>query len=188
MKFNINDYETVEERIKRFYAEYPDGRLSTEWESSYTVTGEQGQRNIWVVKAYAYLTAGDQANKLAKATGYAFEIDGTGGANQTSALENAETSAIGRALANMALSGNKRASREEMMKVERNSRDWLAEASKLTDIESLRLLWAEANAAKVSDDILAKIKELASDKSDNDSQPSGSQRSVPTGNAKKPAK
>lgn len=187
MKFNINDYETVEERIKRFYAEYPDGRLSTEWESSYTVTGEQGQRNIWVVKAYAYLTAGDQANKLAKATGYAFEIDGTGGANQTSALENAETSAIGRALANMALSGNKRASREEMMKVERNSRDWLAEASKMTDIESLRLLWAEANAAKVSEDILSQIKELASAKQDTGSQRSGAKRSVSSGSTKKSA-
>lgn len=187
MKFNINDYETVEERIKRFYAEYPDGRISTEWESSYTVTGEQGQRNIWVVKAYAYLTAGDQANKLHKATGYAFEIDGTGGANQTSALENAETSAIGRALANMALSGNKRASREEMMKVERNSRDWLAEASKMTDIESLRLLWAEANAARVSEDILSQIKELASAKQDTGSQRSGAKGSVSSRSTKKSA-
>lgn len=178
MKFNISDYETVEERIKRFYQEYPDGRLITEWETNYTVTGEQGQRNIWVVKAYAYLTAGDQANKLSKATGYAFEIDGTGGANQTSALENAETSAIGRALANMGLSGNKRASREEMMKVQRNSRDWLAEASKMTDIESLRLLWAEANAAKVSEDILSQIKELASAKQDTGSQRSGAKGSV----------
>lgn len=187
MKFNINDYETVEERIKRFYAKYPDGRLSTEWESSYTVTGEQGQRNIWVVKAYAYLTAGDQANKLHKATGYAFEIDGTKGANQTSALENAETSAIGRALANMALSGNKRASREEMMKVERNSRDWLAEASKMTDIESLRLLWAEANAARVSEDILSQIKELASAKQDTGSQRSGAKGSVSSRSTKKSA-
>ena len=188
MKFNINDYETVEERIKRFYEEYPDGRIITEWESSYTVTGEQGQRNIWVLKAFAYLTAGDQANKLPKATGYAFEIDGTGGANQTSALENAETSAIGRALANMGLSGNKRASREEMIKVQRNSRDWLAEAAKITDIEGLRLLWAEANAARVSEDILSKIKELANDKSSPSSELGGSQGSVPASNGKKTAK
>lgn len=158
-KFNLEDYETVEERIKRFYAEYPDGRLITEWESSYTVTGEQGQRNIWVVKAYAYLTAGDQANKLPKASGYAFEIDGTGGANQTSALENAETSAIGRALANMALSGNKRASREEMEKVVRSeSRDWVAEASKLADVEKLRLLYAQAKASGAPVDVLEKVK------------------------------
>ena len=161
-RFNLEDYETVEERIKRFYAEYPDGRLSTEWESSYTVTGEQGQRNIWVVKAYAYLTAGDQANKLHKATGYAFEIDGTGGANQTSALENAETSAIGRALANMALSGNKRASREEIQKVVRSdSRDFLAEAGKLTDIEKLRNLYAQAKAAGAPSEVLEQVKARA---------------------------
>lgn len=186
MRFNINDYETVEERIKRFYAAHEDGRITTEWESSYQVDG--ASPNIWVMKAYVYLTAGDQANKLPKATGYAFEKDGTGGANQTSALENAETSAIGRALANMALSGNKRASREEMMKVERESRDWLAEAGKMTDIDSLRLLWAEANAAKVSEDILGKIKELASAKPDTGSQRAGSEGSVPSGNGKKTAK
>jgi hypothetical protein len=167
-RFNLEDYETVEERIKRFYAEYPDGRLITEWESSYTVTGEEAQRNIWVVKAYAYLTAGDQANKLPKASGYAFEIDGTGGANQTSALENAETSAIGRALANMALSGNKRASREEMKKVVRSeSRDWVAEASKLSDVGELRLFYAKAKSAGASIDVLEKVKARAETLSSN---------------------
>jgi hypothetical protein len=186
MKFNINDYETVEERIKRFYEAWPDGRLVTDWESSYAVDG--ASPNIWVVKAYAYLTAGDQANKLPKSTGLAFEKDGTGGANNTSALENAETSAIGRCLANMALSGNKRASREEMMKVQRESRDWLGEASKMTDIESLRLLWAEANAAKVADDILSQIKELASAKSSASGESSGSQGSVHSGTPKKASK
>ena len=29
-RFNLNDYETVEDRIKRFYAEHPDGRILTE--------------------------------------------------------------------------------------------------------------------------------------------------------------
>lgn len=186
MRFNIDDYETVEERIKRFYAANPDGRIETNWESSYAVDG--ASPNIWVIKAFVYLTAGDQANKLPKATGYAFEKDGTGGANNTSALENAETSAIGRALANMNLSGNKRASREEMLKVQRESRDWLAEASKMTDIESLRLIWAEAHAAKVSDDILSQIKELASAKSSASSEPSGSQGSLSSGTQKQSAK
>jgi len=54
-----------------------------------------------------------------KATGFAFEVDGQGMANKTSALENCETSAIGRALANAGFSGNKRTSREEMEKVAR---------------------------------------------------------------------
>ena len=46
-----------------------------------------------------------------------FEIDGTGMANKTSALENAETSAVGRALAQAGYSGSRRTTREEMAKV-----------------------------------------------------------------------
>ena len=114
-RFNLDDYETVEQRIFRFYENHPDGRIITE-----NVTTEHDRlQNMWIVKAYVYLSTGDQANDLPKATGYAFEIDGQGMANQTSALENCETSAIGRALANMNMSGNKRTSREEMEKVAR---------------------------------------------------------------------
>lgn len=51
------------------------------------------------------------------ATGWAREVDGEGLVNATSALENCETSAIGRALANAGYSTSKqRASREEMAK------------------------------------------------------------------------
>ena len=162
MKFNLNDYETVESRIKRFYSMAPDGRIITEWENSYgglTID----KPNIWVVKAKVYLSAGDHANDLPKATGYAFEKDGSGGANNTSALENAETSAIGRALANMDLSGNKRASREEMDKVNRASapeRNWLQEADKITDVAGMRWLHAQAKTEGASAEILERIIEL----------------------------
>ena len=156
MRFNLDDYETVESRIKRFYEANPDGRIETVWESSYAVDG--ASPNIWVIKAFVYLTAGDQANKLPKATGHAFEKDGTGGANNTSALENAETSAIGRALANMNLSGNKRASREEMQKVVKFDRDFVGEADRITDVESLRMLYAQAKAAGATSEVLEKVK------------------------------
>lgn len=181
MKFNPNDYAMVEERLAELHAKYEDARIET-------ICHIPGTDGKWLFEARVYLTAGDQANGLFKATGFASEREEGAQANWSAEL--GETSSIGRCLANLGMTGNKkkRASYEEMLKVERHTRDWLAEASKLTDIESLRLLWAEANAAKVSDGILAKIKELASDKSHNDSQPSGSQRSVPTGNAKKPAK
>lgn len=163
MKFDLSKYATVAERLAQFHKDYPDGRITTQWESSYTVTGENGQRNIWVIKAFVYLTAGDQANNLPKATGHAFEIDGTGGANQTSALENAESSAIGRCLMVMGYSMNKEpnalASREEMEKVQRgNARDFVGEASRLNDVESLRLLYGQAKAAGASQDVLEKVK------------------------------
>lgn len=114
-QFNLEDYETVEVRIRRFYENHPDGRIITE-----NVTTQSDRAGgMWIVKAYIYLSTGDQANNLPKSTGYAFEVDGQGMANKTSALENCETSAIGRALANMDMSGNKRTSREEMEKVAR---------------------------------------------------------------------
>ena len=54
-------------------------------------------------------------------TGYASEVVTERGVNATSALENCETSCIGRALANAGFQAKigKRASREEMAKVER---------------------------------------------------------------------
>ena len=113
--FNLADYETVEERIKRFYKDHPDGRIITE----NLTTLQDRQVSTWVVKAAVYLTVDEQAIATPKATGLAFEIDSAKGPQATSALEVCETSAIGRALANAGYSGNKRASREEMAKVQR---------------------------------------------------------------------
>lgn len=164
-RFNLDDYETVESRIKKFYEQNPDGRIITEWIAEYDPIAES--KRTWVMKAYVYLTVGDQANKLPKSTGYAVEVDGTGGANNGSALENAETSAIGRALANMNLSGNKRASREEMMKVQRIEQ--AATSKKFDDTaiakvktrEEARDLWVEANRLGAGKEVLARIEELA---------------------------
>lgn len=158
--FNPNDYETVEERLRRFWGDpaNADARIVT---LNHTQPSDRAV-STWVVEARIYLTAGDQSLDLPKATGWAFEIDGVGMANKTSALENAETSAIGRALGNMNYSGNKRASREEMQKVARgvtpSKRDFLKESQALSDIDALRLLWAEAKAAGTPSAILDEIK------------------------------
>jgi hypothetical protein len=162
-RFNLDDYETVESRIKRFYEAYPDGRIITEWANEYA---DQSEKARWVVKATIYLSAGDQANKLAKATGYASEVEGTGGANNVDALANGETSAIGRSLANLGMSGNKRASREEMQKVQsvadHATLDWMAKLEELNTKTELKALYAEAlrNQApkQVLDEITAKGK------------------------------
>jgi hypothetical protein len=105
--FNLADYETVEVRLEKFIKDYPDFRIATELEVV--------ERDRYIVKAYLFKTTSDS---LSWATGYAEEKITDRGVNSTSALENCETSAIGRALANAGYAAKgKRPSREEMSKV-----------------------------------------------------------------------
>jgi hypothetical protein len=159
-RFNLADYETVEERIKRFYGDWPDGRILTENE---TIPAYRDEK-IWVVRALVFLSGEDVERGCPKASGLAYEVDSATGPQAASALEVCETSAIGRALANAGYSGNKRASREEMEKVQRHEaktkqRDWLLEAQDLLDAHQVRVLWAEASKAGAPQDILDGIAE-----------------------------
>jgi hypothetical protein len=105
--FNLADYEPVEVRLEKFIKDYPAFRISTELEVV--------EATRYIVKAYLFKNAEDG---VAWATGYAEETVTSRGVNQTSALENCETSAIGRALANAGYAPKgKRPSREEMSKV-----------------------------------------------------------------------
>jgi len=105
--FNLADYETVEVRLEKFIKDYPDFRIATELEVC--------DKDRYVVKAYLYKVATDL---VAWTTGLAEEKVTDRGVNSTSALENCETSAIGRALANAGYAAKgKRPSREEMKKV-----------------------------------------------------------------------
>lgn len=111
-KFNLEQYETVKERKKRFYEKFPDGRIIAE-----LIKGDENQAQF---KATIFKDVDDQKESLPLSTGYAQEFKGQGGfANRTSWLENCEESAIGRALDNAGFSGNNKCSREEMEKVER---------------------------------------------------------------------
>lgn len=154
-KFNPQDYSTVDERLRLFWSENPNGRISTD---PTHIEGEIGATR-WVVRAEVYR---DATQPAPTATGYAFEVDGTGMANQSSALENCETSAIGRALANAGYSGDKRANRQEMMKAfVVQARAEIAQASSK---EQLQDLWRQASAAGALDalkgEIEAKVAEL----------------------------
>jgi hypothetical protein len=164
-QFNLNDYETVEERHARAIAEYPDIRCVI---VNHT-TPQDRAVGTWVVEARVYLNAEDQERELPKATEWAFEVDGVGMANKTSALENACTSALGRSL-RWALGGSKGPTKQEMEKVARGqtpklpSRDWLAEAGELAkakDLDKLRLLYSEAKTAKASQEVLDWVKMTA---------------------------
>jgi hypothetical protein len=102
--FNIEDYEPVEARLNRFWELHKDdGRVETELVSH--VNGH------YIVKAIIWV--GDRQ----VASGLADEHTEAKGVNSRNALENAETSAIGRALANFNFAPKgKRPSREEMVK------------------------------------------------------------------------
>lgn len=150
--FNLADYETVDSRIKRFYADHPAGRITTELVAA---DGEPG-RTRWIVKASVWR---DRVDGDPDGTGFAFEIDGTGMANKTSALENGETSAVGRALANIGYSGDRRASREEMQKAQAAApvdeavvAEWVAALGGAVDMNDLQSAWSAAGAAGVARD------------------------------------
>ncbi len=105
--FNLEDYETVEERLIKYWKDHPDGQIHTR-----LLNQDSGR---FIVIAEIYRT---EADTRPWTTGLAEETVQGRGVNATSALENCETSAIGRALANAGYATKgKRASREEMTKV-----------------------------------------------------------------------
>lgn len=152
--FNLQDYETVDSRIKRFYGDNPTGRINTELVAAEGTVGA----TRWIVKASVWRSS---ESFDPDGTGYAFEVDGSGGmANKTSALENGETSAIGRALANIGYSGDKRASREEMAKAQQSkpAPEWKSKVADANDLEALTVIHKVAVAEGwVSPDLMAAL-------------------------------
>jgi hypothetical protein len=108
MAFDLNDYETVEERITKFWKEYPDGRIETELLEAGT--------NRFVVEARVFRTEADAKPYATDMAAESFKPDSS---LAEFALERCSTSAIGRALATGGFATKKRASREEMAKVNR---------------------------------------------------------------------
>ena len=111
-KFNLDNYETVEDRLKKFWKENPDARINTE------IAHITEDGTCVTIRAEVFKQE-DDARPVA--TGIAQETKGQGGfANADAWMENCETSAIGRALANWKYQGSDKArpSREEMSKVQ----------------------------------------------------------------------
>jgi len=141
-------YKTVAYRVNEFRTKYPD----------YTVSTELVEANDTLVVMKASIS-NEQGRLLA--TGFAEEVRAASKINRTSALENAETSAIGRALAALGLAGTEYASADEVanaisqqndgeflefMATVRDHFDWVMyakEAIANEDWQSLAAIWGD---------------------------------------------
>lgn len=159
----MDNYEPVADRIAKFWEKYPNGRLHTE----IVLINEQEV----VIKASAFT---DREDSRAASIDFAQETRNSSAINKTSFIENCATSALGRCLATLNFQPKKdgkaiRPSREEMTKAEVVSKPdtksefmtRLAFAKAQKDIEALRDLYKEAQAAKASAEVLADIKKAA---------------------------
>lgn len=121
MPVNIHnkDYYTVAERIANFRTNHPEYTVSTELVS-----------NTQYVIVKASILNGEQLI----ATGYAEEERDSSNINRTSAVENCETSAVGRALAFFGLAGTEIASADEVANAiqQQAEKDVYAKTQKLT--------------------------------------------------------
>lgn len=152
-----NEYAMVEERIAVFYQRFPDGRIVT------CLDKDMSNADQWVFSAAVYKDVGEQDLGAPMATGWATELKGSG--KQDFSAEVCETSAIGRALANIGFTGNKkRASLEEMRKV---PTDYIKAAQDEDDVDRLRLLWQQAKANNAPDDVLKAVKARAEELASN---------------------
>ena len=146
--FDIGEYAPVADRITLFYARFPTGRIITRLVS-------RTEHEI-TVQAFVFRSLEEERPS---ATGLASERIGDGDVNTVACLENTETSAIGRALANLGLTASpQRPSREEMLKVNRERAPRVSEASpRLTTAGRPTSVALQRNADRVMDalDLLA---------------------------------
>jgi hypothetical protein len=155
--FNVNEYQTVQERVEIFRQLHPTGRIVNE----IVLINEKEV----VMKSSVYLEVNDPHPV---AVDFAQENVSAKGVNSTSWVENCATSAAGRALAllggGMSPKG-KKPSREEMTKVENNTkteRDFLSEArSLMNDVAALRVIYADAKKANADVNVLKAIEGFA---------------------------
>jgi len=161
-RFNLADYETVAERTARFYKDHKNGAIITK----NLTTDADRERKQWVV--YAEVWFDKNVDVRPTGTGLAFEIDGGAGANLTSALENCESSSVGRALMNASYGGDKRVTREEMRKVNRGAPNeaqiTAIDIQNCANLKELEALWAKSvdsgDSTKLIADFTARKKAL----------------------------
>ena len=154
--FNLDEYELVEDRLKAYWKDNPNGTITTD------VVHITEDGSCVTIKAYVF------RDGEVVSTGIAQETKGDGFANKTSWMENCETSAIGRALANWMYQGSnkKRPSVQEMRKVETSSQETTKSKGKSEDVK--------APVSSSSDNPIEIVKEAGFGDRKGDKHPDGS--------------
>lgn len=159
----MDNYEPVADRIAKFWATYPNGRIHTE----IVLINETDI----VIKASIFT---DREDPRPASIDFAQETRNSSAINKQNFVENCATSAIGRGLSTLNFQSKKdgkavRPSREEMIKVSSEAidavvKDLEARASVLAlskDVEGLRALYSEAQNAGAPKKTLDSITQLA---------------------------
>ena len=156
-KVNIRgkEYLTVAYRIKQFRVDHPDWQIHTD------IIKMDDDRVV--VRAEIADSAG-----VTVATGHAEEKRSASQINQTSALENCESSAVGRALAFAGYGGSEIASADEVQNAIYQQENKNPSVEKMTaavnacgSLEDLKVVWGAMNEAdrKVMQETFTKRKE-----------------------------
>jgi hypothetical protein len=131
----FEDYVPVAERLEKFYAAYPEGRVLT------AIVEHDREAGFILMRAEVYRNADDAQPA---ATGHAFEIRSEGYVQKTSYVEVCETSSVGRALALLGFEVKRGiASREEIEKPLRMAGGRATQASEPSPEEQAARLDAE---------------------------------------------
>ena len=148
------EYSTVAKRIAEFRTKYPDHEIHTNLIEN-TDTRVVMSASIW-----------HNSRKISE--GHAEEYRTASQINRTSALENCETSAVGRCLSFMGLGGTQIASADEVVNAihQQASIKTISTLTKASDagVESFRLQWkatGKEERALVTDEQLAEFKDNA---------------------------
>lgn len=140
---DLKDYVDVHTRIERFYEKYPEGSLQTQ------IVEDDGTRIV--IKALAFRSPEDPRPGV----GHAEEIRGQGMVNKTSALENGETSAWGRALAALGFEvKNGIASRQEVEIAQAKQKDGRTQPAKDRPASEKQVKFAQSLAGKLGIEVV----------------------------------
>ncbi|MDT7689926.1 MAG: hypothetical protein QOE46_2685 [Acidobacteriota bacterium] len=145
MRFNPDEYITVSERIEKFYAKFPQGRIIT------TIIEHSAETGFILIRAEVYREPDDA---LPAATGHAYELKSAGHVQAGSYVEVCETSSVGRALALLGFEVRRgMASREEVIRGAKKQQAAAAPAA----VSMPALTPAPADAAAAATDLDSQI-------------------------------